>query len=73
MALALNFAQDLSGDWWVKVDGVVSQALRCLVALATATLEGFPHADLRTVAVLGVVLDAIHILKRETRDEKIPN
>lgn len=61
----MNLAQDLSGDGWVEVDGVVSQALRGLVALAAATLEGFPHADLRTVAILGVVLDAVHILKRQ--------
>lgn len=49
----------------MEVDGVVSQALRSLVALATATLEGFPHTDLRAVAILGVVLDAVHILKRQ--------
>lgn len=60
--LALNLAQDLSGDRWVEVDGVVSQALRGLVALAAATLEGFPHTDLRAVAILGMVLDTVHIL-----------
>lgn len=64
MALALNLAQDLGGDGWVEVDGVVSQALRSLVALAAATLEGLPHTDLCAVAILGVVLDTIHILKR---------
>lgn len=48
----------------MEVDGVVSQALRGLVALPTAALEGFPHADLRAVAVFGVVLDAVHILRR---------
>lgn len=63
--LALNLAQDLSGDRRVEVDGVVSQALRGLVALAAATLEGFPHTDLRAVAVLGMVLDTVHILKRQ--------
>lgn len=61
-ALALNLAQDLRGDGRVEVDGVMPQALGGLVALATATLEGFPHADLRAVAVLGVVLDTVHIL-----------
>lgn len=60
--LALNLAQDFGGDGWVEVDGVVPQTLRGLVALAAATLEGFPHTDLRAVAILGVVLDAIHIL-----------
>lgn len=61
-ALALNLAQDLGGDGRVEVDGVVSQALRGLVALAAATLKGFPHTDLRAVTILGVVLDAVHIL-----------
>lgn len=46
----------------MEVDGVVPQALRRLVALATATLEGLPHTDLRAVAVLSVVFDAVHIL-----------
>lgn len=63
-ALTLDLAQDLSGDGRVEVDGVVPQALRGLVALPAATLEGFPYADLRAVAVLGVVLDAVHILRR---------
>lgn len=49
----------------MEVDGVVSQALRGLVALATATLKGFPHPDLRAVAILGMVLDTIHILRRQ--------
>lgn len=65
--LALNLAQDLSGDRWVEVDGVVSQALRGLVALAAATLEGFPHTDLCAVAILRMVLDTVHILKRQGR------
>lgn len=60
--LALNFAQHLGGDGRVEVDGVVPQALGRLVAFATATLEGFPHADLGAVAVLGVVFDAVHVL-----------
>lgn len=60
----MNLAQDLGRDGGVEVDGVVPQALRRLVALPTATLEGLPHADLRAVAVLGVVLDAVHILRR---------
>lgn len=60
----MNLAQDLGGDGRVEVDGVVPQALRRLVALPAATLEGLPHPDLRAVAVLGVVLDAVHILRR---------
>lgn len=48
----------------MEVDGVVSQALRGLVALPTAALEGFPHTDLCAVAIFGVVLDAVNILRR---------
>lgn len=61
--LALNLAQHLGGHGRVEVDGVVSQALRGLVALSTATLERFPHTNLGAVAVLGMVLDTIHILE----------
>lgn len=61
-ALALDLAKDLCGDGRVEVDGMVSQALRGLVALAAATLEGFPYTDLRAVTVLGVVFDAVDIL-----------
>lgn len=60
--LALDLAQDLGGDGWVEVDGVVPQALGGLVALPAATLEGLPDADLCAVAVLSVVLDPIYIL-----------
>lgn len=67
---ALDLAQDLGGDGRVEVDGVVPQALRGLVALAAAALEGLAHADLRAVAVLGVVLDAVHILKRRRKTYK---
>lgn len=67
----MDLAQDLGGDGRVEVDGVVSQALRGLVALAAATLEGFPHADLRAVAVLGVVLYTVHILKRQGRGDTV--
>lgn len=61
-ALALDLAEDLGGDGRVEVDGVVSQALGGLVALAAATLKGFPHANLRAVTVLGVVFDTVDIL-----------
>lgn len=60
---ALNLAQDLRGDGRVEVDGVVSQALRGFVAFSAATLEGFSHTNLRAVAILGVVLDPVHILE----------
>lgn len=53
---------DVGGDWRVEVDGVVPQALGRLVALPTAALEGLADADLCPVAVLGVVLDPVHIL-----------
>lgn len=55
----------------MEVDGVVSQALRGLVALATATLKRFPHPDLCAVAILGVVLDTIHILERPGRGNSL--
>lgn len=54
----------------MEVDGVVPQTLGRLVALAAATLEGFPHTDLSAVAVLGVVFDAVHILMEEDKPEK---
>ena len=49
----------------MEVDGVVTQALRRLIALPTPTLEGLTHADLSTVAILSVVLYPIHILERD--------
>lgn len=63
----MNLTQDLGGDGWVEVDGVVSQALRGLVALPTATLERLPHTDLCAVAILGVVFNTIHILERREK------
>lgn len=48
----------------VEVDCVVSQALSRLVTLPTPTFERFADSDLRSVAVLSVVLYAIHILWR---------
>lgn len=59
----LHLADDVSGDGRVEVDGVVPQPLRRLVALPTATLEGLPNTNLSPVAVLGVVLDPIDILR----------
>lgn len=60
--LLLDLAEDVRGDGWVKVDGVVPETLRCLVTLSTAALERFAHSDLGSVAVLGMVLDAVHVL-----------
>lgn len=47
---------------WVEVDGVMSKALRGFITFPTATLEGFPHADLCPVPIFGVVLYTVHIL-----------
>lgn len=46
----------------MEVDGVVAETLRCFVALPTPALEGFAHPYLGSVAVLGVILDPVHIL-----------
>ena len=46
----------------MEVDCVVAQALSRLVTLPTPTFEWFADADLRSVAILSVVLYAIHIL-----------
>lgn len=47
----------------MEVDGVVTETLRRLVALPAPALEGFAHLDLGSMAVLGVILDSIHILQ----------
>jgi len=60
--LLLHLPDNLSRHGGVEVDCVVPQALSCLVTLSTATLEGFAYTDLRSVAVLGVVLYTVHIL-----------
>lgn len=46
----------------MEIDCVVPQALSCLVTLTTTTLEWLAHTDLCSVTILGVVLDAIHVL-----------
>lgn len=61
-ALLLHLADDVSRDGWVKVDGVVAETLRRFVALPTPALEGFAHPNLGSVAVLGMILDPVHIL-----------
>lgn len=61
--LLLHLPDNLSRHGGMEIDCVVPQALSCLVTLSTATFEWFAYADLRSVAVLGVVLYAIHILR----------
>lgn len=61
-SLLLHLADDVSRDGWVEVDGVVAETLRCFVALPTPALEGFAHPYLGSVAVLGMILDPVHIL-----------
>lgn len=46
----------------MEVDGVVAETLRCFVALPAPALEGFAHPYLGSMAVLGMILDPIHIL-----------
>lgn len=60
--LLLHLTDDVSRDGGVKVDGVVSKPLRAFVAFTTPALEGLANANLSAMAVLGVVLDTIHIL-----------
>lgn len=61
-SLLLHLADDVSGDGWVEVDGVVAETLRCFVAFPTPALEGFANPYLGSVAVLGMILDPIDIL-----------
>lgn len=66
--LLLHLPDNLSRHGGVEIDCVVPQALSCLVTLPATTFEGFAYADLRPVAVLGVVLYTVHILSvREQR------
>lgn len=51
----------------VEVDCVVSQALSGLVTLPTPAFEWFADADLRSVAILSVVLYAVYILWRRQK------
>lgn len=61
-ALLLHLADDVSRDRRVEVDGVVAQALGALVAFSAAAFKWLAHTDLCAVAVLGVILDTVHIL-----------
>lgn len=62
--LLLHLTDDVSRDGGVKVDGVVSKPLRAFVAFPTPALEGLANANLSAMAVLGVVLNTVHILKQ---------
>lgn len=46
----------------MEIDCVVPQALSCLVTLPTPAFERFADSDLCSVAILSVVLYAVHIL-----------
>lgn len=60
--LLLHLTDDVGRDGGMKVDGVVSEPLRAFVAFTTPALEGLANANLSAMAVLGVVLNSIHIL-----------
>lgn len=63
-ALLLHLADDVGRDGRVEVDGVVAQALGALVAFSAAAFKRLAHTDLCAVAVLGVILDTVHILRK---------
>ena len=63
----LHLEDGVSREQRVEVDGVMPEALRCLVALPTVALERLVRPDLVPVAVLCVVLDPVHILKRKAK------
>lgn len=70
--LLLHLPDNLSRHGGVEIDCVVPQALSCLVTLSAATFEGFAYADLCSVAILGVVLDAVHILRGRKQSVRCP-
>lgn len=65
--LLLHLPDNLSRHRGMEIDCVVPQALSCLVTLTTTTFEWFADTNLCSVTILGVVLDAIHILWRRQR------
>lgn len=69
--LLLHLTNAVSRYGWMKGDGVMPETLRCLVTLPTAALKRFAHPDLGPVAVLGMVLDAVDILWRGKKFEKV--
>lgn len=68
--LLLLLTEAVSRDGWMKVDGVVPETLRCLVTLPAAAFKRFAHPDLGPVSVLGMILDAVHVLLRDKKFEK---
>lgn len=46
----------------MEIDCVVTETLSCLVTLPTAAFERFTDSYLRSVSILGVVLDTVYIL-----------
>lgn len=54
----------------VEVDGVVAQTLRSFVAFPAPAFKGFSHPYLGPVAILGMVLNPINILKEKDRKTK---
>lgn len=46
----------------MKIDGVVSQTLRCFVAFPTAAFKRFTYPNLGPVTILGMIFDPVNIL-----------
>lgn len=68
--LLLHLTDDVSRDRGVKVDGVVSKPLRAFVAFTTPALERLANTNLSAMAILGVVLNTIHILKQKEANQE---
>lgn len=62
--LLLHLPDNVGRHRGMEIDCVVPQALSCLVTLTTTTLEWFADTNLCSVAILSMVLYAIHILWR---------
>lgn len=60
--LLLHLPDNVGRHRGMEIDCVVPQALSCLVTLTTTTLEWFADTNLCSVAILSMVLYAIHIL-----------
>lgn len=60
--LLLQLSKNICGDGRVEVDSVVAETLRRFVALPTPALERFAHPYLGSVAILGMILDSVHVL-----------
>lgn len=62
--LLLHLPDDLGRHRGVEIDCVVPQALSCLVTLTATAFEWFADTNLCSVTILGMVLNAVHILWR---------